>query len=161
MSDIPAFLTYVRSEYLYSLKEGFGYFAPATVFAISSHAHETLKLHLIVDDKLMFSNIPLCALANSKTAPKLEEDECIYDLCPDDVAVVIQYEYLMALENCAVWKKDGSLWQKGIYLFSVEWPKLKHQLHFIELEDGNYTLWSNERITWGEGVPEELPTYDK
>lgn len=161
MADIPPFLTYVRSEYLYSLKEGFGYFAPATVFAISSYTNETLKLHLLVDDKVMFTNVPVCALANSKTAPKFDENDCIFDVCPDDIINVIRYEYLAAVESCGVWNKDSSFWQKGSYLFSVEWPKLKHQLHFLELEDGNYTLWSNERITWGEEIPENIPEYDK
>jgi hypothetical protein len=159
MSDIVPFLTYVRSEYLYSLKEGFGYFSPATVFAVSSCANETLKMQLIADDKVMFPHVPVCALANSKTAPKLTEEECVYAVCPDDVVLATQYEYLTTVESCGVWKKDSTFWQRGIYLFTVEWPKTKHQLHFIELEDGNYIFWANEKITWGDEVPEKLPEY--
>ena len=159
MSNISPFLTYVRSEYLYDLKEGFGYFTPATVFAISSCANEQLKMQLIANDKTMFSHVPVCALANSKAAPKLPDEECVFDVCSDNAATTTQYDYLIAIEHCGVWKKDGSFWQKGIYLFTVEWQKTKQQLHFIELEDGNYIFWANERITWGDEIPEELPKY--
>lgn len=160
-NDIPPFLAYVRSEYLYSLEEGFGYFTPATVFAVSSYPNETLKLQLIADDKVMFPNVPVCALANSRTAPKIEEEDCVFDVCPDENITIAQYDYLTTVEHCALWKKDGSFWQKGIYLFSVEWPKTKSQFHFIELEDGNYSFWSNERMTWGEDIPEKIPEYKK
>jgi hypothetical protein len=157
--NIPAFLTYVRSEYLYSLNEGFGYFAPATVFAISSRSGESLKFQIIVDDKVMFSNIPICALANSKTAPKMTEEECIYNMCSDDDANIIQYDFLSNIEHCSVWNRDNTYWQKGIYLFTVEWHKSKEQGHIIELEDGNYVCWPNQKITWGEEIPDKLPEY--
>lgn len=160
MIDIPPFLTYVRSEYLYSLEEGFGYFTPATVFAISSSPNETLRLQLVTDDsKILFNSIPVSALANSKTAPRFDEGECVFAACPDDNAIVVQYDYLSRVESCGVWKKDGTFWQKGIYLFTIEWPKAKQQLHFLELEDSNYALWSNERLTWGEEVPEKIAEY--
>lgn len=161
MNDIPPFLTYARSEYLYALEEGFGYFTPATVFAISSHINDTLKLQLITDDsKLLFNNVPISALANNRTAPRLEED-CVYSTCPDEHATVIQYEYLINTQHCGVWKKDGSFWQKAMYLFTVEWPNVKMQLHFLEMEDGNYVLWANDKITWGEEIPEKIAQFSK
>ena len=147
-SSVPPFLTYVRSEYLYALKEGFGYFTPATVFAISSYLNDKLQFHIIVNDTTMFSNIPVCALSNSKDAPKLSENNCIFENCPDDLITIIQYEYLQEINVCGVWKKDNSFWQKGIYILTVEWPKAKKQNHLIELDDGNYIFCSNEQITW-------------
>jgi|ERR1700722_20040193 len=155
--DINPFLTYVRSEYLYALKEGQGYFSPATVFAVSSYPNENLKFQILVDDKTHVGNIQTCALANSKTAPKIAEEDCVYTSCPDEFIVVNQYEYLSTLAICGVWKRDNSFWQNGTYIFSVEWPKTKMVLHLIELEDGNYSLWPSEKLTWGE--VEELPKY--
>jgi hypothetical protein len=156
--NIIPFLTYVRSEYLYKLTEGHGYSSPATVFAISLSPNETIKLNILADDTTMFSNIPVCALMNSKAAREVPEDAAVFDVCPDGSAEVIQYEYLTAVEHCGVWKKDRSFWQKGVYLFSVEWQN-KEQSHFIELEDGNYVFWNNRHITWGEETPTELPAY--
>jgi len=162
MTDIKPFMTYVRSEYLYSLEEGFGYFTPATVFAISCHTNETLRLQLITDDsKILFNSVPVSALANNKTAPRFNEEECVFSVCPDKNAVVVQYEYLSGVESCGVWKKDETFWQKAIYLFTVEWPDAKQQLHFLELEDGNYTLWSNERLTWGDQIPAKIADFSK
>lgn len=158
-SDIRPFLTYVRSEFLYSLKEGFGYFTPATVFSVSSYAGDTLKFQVIADDQILFPNVPVCALSNSKSAPKLLEEDCIYGPCPDDDIVVIQHEYLLAVGDCGVWNRDSSFMQKGTYMFTVEWTKVKQQYHLIELEDGNYILWSNEKITWGAEIPDKMPEY--
>lgn len=156
--NIIPFLTYVRSEYLYKLTEGHGYSSPATVFAISLIANETIKLQILADDTTMFSNIPVCALMNSKAAREVPEDACVYDVCPDSNAEIIQYDYLAAIEHCCVWKKDNTFWQKGVYLFTVEWTN-NTKYHFIELEDGNYVFWLNEKITWGEDAPEKLPLY--
>jgi hypothetical protein len=157
-ADIPPFLTYVRSEFLYSLKEGFGYFTPATVFAISCTKGETIKFHVIVDDQLHVSNIQTSALANSKTAIKLQEEECVFALCPEENVIVNQYEFLSNIGSCVIWKRDGSLWQRGNYIFTVEFLN-KDQLHLIELDDGNYIFWPSSNITWSEDIPAELPIY--
>lgn len=156
-SDIQPFLTYVRSEYLYALKEGFGYFTPATVFAISSYANDKLKFQILADDKTMFNDIPSCALVNSKEAPKLEDDG--FENCPDEYIAVIQHEHLLNINVCGIWKRDHSFWQKGIYILTVEWPKAKQQVHLVELENGNYVFWSNKYMTWGNDIPEKLPIY--
>jgi hypothetical protein len=156
--NIPVFLTYCRSEYLFRHTEGEGYSTPATVFAISLTPNETIKLNILADDTTMFSNIPVCALMNSKAAREVPEDACVFDVCPEGSADIIQYEYLSAVEHCGVWKKDRSFWQKGAYLFSVEWEN-KLQYHFVELADGNYVFWDNAYITWGEDQPEKLPAY--
>lgn len=152
--DIPIFLTYVRSEYLFELKQGQGYYTPATVFAISICSGETIKFQILTDDRTLFSNIPVSALANDKVAPKYQEEQYV---CTDDIANIIQHEYLTAIEHCAVWKQDNSFWQKAIYILTIEFPKTKQQLHLLEMEDGNYTFAPNENITWGEDHPNELP----
>lgn len=156
-ADITPFLTYARAEYLYSSNESAHYFTPATVFAISSYPNQSLKFQILADDKVMMNNIPICALANSKDAPRITEEECVYYVCPNEYVVMNKYEYLAALGECGVWKKDNAFWQKGMYMFSVEWPNTKIVLHLIELEDGNYILWPNEKLTWAE--TEELPKF--
>lgn len=157
--SIPPFLTYVRSEYLYDLKEGFGYFGEGTVFAISSYPDSPLTFQVMVDNTTLFSNVPVFALTNSKTAVKLSEDESVFFNCPDEDVAVSQYEYLISINDCCVWKRDDTFWQKGSYLLTIDWWKSKKSLHLIELEDGNYILWPNEKITWGADPPEKLPTY--
>lgn len=158
--SIPPFLTYVRSEYLYSLKEGYGYFTPATVFAISGNAADSLKFQIITENNILFKEIPVCALSNDRTAPKLSEEECVATNCPDNELFVVEYDYLSTLRICGIWKKNFTFWQKGSYIFTIEWPKNKLSLHLIELNDGNYVLWNNENITWGEEIPQDFPKFN-
>jgi hypothetical protein len=158
-ADIPPFLTYARSEFLYELREGFGYFTPITVFAVSSLVNEPIRFQIMADDKVHVKNIPIHALSNSKTAPKIEEVDCLWASCPDNEVDVIQYEYMATVGICGVWKKDGAFWQTGNYVLTLEWIKTKTTMHLIELNDGNYVLWAPEHLTWGEEQPKELPKY--
>ena len=155
--SIPPFLTYARSEFLYALKEGFGYFTPITVFAITSIHNEPIRFQIMADDQVHIRNIPIHAIANSKAAPKIEEADCIWAACPDNDVEVVQYEYLTTIGICAVWKKDSTFWQTGNYVLTLEW--LNDTMHLVELDDGNYVLWSPTHLTWGEEVPKELPQY--
>jgi hypothetical protein len=159
MPDIVPFITYIRSESIYDGVEGHPYFTDATVFAISSIPNETLKFSVIANDITLFNDIPISALSNSKEAPKLSEDDCVFENCPDEYVSIIQYEHLSNISTCGVWKKDKSFWQAGNYILTVEWNKAKKSLQFIELNDGNYILWANEFLTWGDCIPEELPNY--
>lgn len=153
--DIAPFLTYIRFEQLYALRV-----LPATVFAISICKGETLKFQAIVDDKTLFSNVQLSSLVNDKMSQILKEEDSIYFPCPEDNANILQHEYLSVIEHCGVWKKDNTFWSKGIYVFTIEWQISKQQLHLLELEDGNYVFWPDEKITWGEDIPDELPQFE-
>lgn len=157
--DIQPFLTYARSEYLYSLEEGFGYFTPITVFAVSISKGEEINFQIMTEGNILFPNIPIRALANSKTSTPLETHS--FDVCPDDNATIIQHDYLNSIGSCGVWHKDGTLWSIGTYLFTIEWHNAKRQMHFIELEDGNYVMWADSHIIWGNDMPEKLPGYGR
>lgn len=158
--DIPPFLSYIRADYLHSHTEGQGYFSDATPFAIVSTVGEYLKFH-IVSVHTTFFNIPVNAITNSKTSPILSEDDASFLTCPSDDVETIQYDHLTNVSHCGVWKQDGSFWQLGSYVLSIEWPRVKVNVHLIELEDGNYIVWDGDFITWGEDVPESLPKYGK
>jgi len=98
----------------------------------------------------------ISAIANSKIAPKIEEVDCVYSVCPSDDITINQYEYLSTLAACDVWKRDNTFWQSGSYMFTVEWSN-KFSLHLIELEDGNYIFWPSDKLTWS--AADELPLY--
>ena len=156
-ANIPVFLTYIRSEFLYSHKQGFGYFEDATPFAITSIPNGYLKLN-IISNNMAFNQIPLSGITNSKTSSELSEDECNFHNCILGSIFIVKYEHLDTISNCSVWKKDNSLWQLGTYVFTICWEN-GEELHIIELEDGNYIAWANSHIVWGDEVPEGLPEY--
>lgn len=147
--NIPPILSYVRSEYLYEDMVGKPAFQDATVFALSSRPNMPLCFQAMIDNNSLFSNVPVAALTNRREAVKLAEDACIYQVFPDDNVSVVVLEYLTTLDNCRVYNKDGTYWQDGQYVFTVEWELLGEQLHLIELEDGNYVFWGNGGLEWG------------
>ena len=147
--NIPPFLSYVRSEFIYDDMTGHQYFQDATAFAISARSNETLKFQILVGEGRIHSEVSVAALTNSKEAVKLSDESCSYSVFADDEVSLMRFEYLSGLGPCIVNNKDGSFWQNGQYIFSVEWENLKQQLHLIELEDGNYVFWGNEGLVWG------------
>src|SRR5271165_3760989 len=148
--NIPPFLSYVRSEFIYDNMDGQPYFQDATAFAISSQPNETLKFQILVGEGRIHT-VSIAGLTNSKEAVKLSDEGCSYSLFNDDnddrVSVIV-LEYLAGLGACKVNNKNGSYWQDGQYVFTVE--NLKQQLHLIELQDGNYVFWGNEGLVWGQ-----------
>jgi hypothetical protein len=146
-ADIQPFISYVRSKNLYNEEV----FSDATVFAVSSCVGEYIKLDIMSDNKV-YPRVPICMLINDRVAPVLTEADCVYDICPDGNIYVNVREYLAELSNCTIYKKDGSFWQQGMYIFTVEWEN-KLQLHFIELNDGNYCFWGNDGMSWENKLP--------
>jgi hypothetical protein len=159
--DIPPFLTYVRSEYLFDHKEGDSYFSPATVFSISISKDEYPTFQVIINDTTLFSNIPISAFANSKGVRPLEESNYIYFHAPNENVIACTHDYLSSIEDCFVWQRNAERFQAAKYILTIDWYLENKQLHLLELEDGNYILWPSELITFGSNVPEKLPAYGR
>jgi hypothetical protein len=95
-------------------------------------------------------------LTNNKVSPKISEEECLY-FFPNSIISAHRFEHLANIEDCGVWRKDNSYWQSGTYMFSFELLGEESPIHFIELSDGNYVLWPNPKITWGNIATDNLP----
>jgi hypothetical protein len=136
--DIAPFLTYIRNN------EN-GFFASATVFALSSTKGEYISAQILVENQTLIGNIPISALTNNKETIKLDDKDCVYCACPSDNFIINCYEHLNSISICSILKSDNN--QCGTYILTCEWEN-KLQLHFIELEDGNYIFWPNDKIVW-------------
>jgi hypothetical protein len=128
---------------------GHQYFQDATAFAISARSNETLKFQILVGEGRIHSEVSVAGLTNSREAVILTDESCSYSVFNDDKVSVIVLEYLVGLNGCVVNNKDGTFWQNGQYVLTIEWENLKQQLHLIELENGNYVFWGNEGLVWG------------
>lgn len=158
--DLQPFLTYIRAEYLSQAQNNAGSFQEGAVFAISTVANQNPSFNVMVNEVSVFSNIPVAALSNSRPSPNFDDNDYNFSHCPESEASVAHLDYLTNINSCAVWKRNKSYWQKGSYLFTLDFPNANQQLQLIELEDGNYIFWDNSLITWGEEVVERLPEYD-
>jgi hypothetical protein len=159
--DIQPFLTYIRAEYLNPSPNNVGHFQEGAVFAISTVAGQAPSFNIMVNETSVFSNISAAALSNSRPSQKFDDDDYNFYNCPESDASVVHLDYLTNINSCAVWRRDKGFWQKGNYLFTLDFPNANQQLQLIELEDGNYIFWDNSLITWGEGVIEKLPNYEE
>jgi hypothetical protein len=148
--NIQPFVCYVRSEFIFDDMNGQPYFQDGTAFAISAKSNETLKFQIMVGEGRIHPEVSVAALTSRQEAVKLIDDACSYTVFPDDKVSIVVLDYLSTLDTCGVLNKDGSFWQNGQYLFTVEWDNLKKQLHLIGLDDGNYVFWGNEGLVWGE-----------
>ena len=126
--DIPAFLTYIRGQ------EGF--FASGTVFALSANKAERICVQVLIENKVV--RVPISALTNSKETKRLEDNV----VCPSDIFIINQYEYLTDMSICCIDDKTGT------YILTIEFDN-GSQFHFIELEDGNYIIANNDDVSWG------------
>jgi hypothetical protein len=136
--DIDAFLTYARASEP-------GFFASATVFALSSTKGEYISAQILVENQTLVGNIPISTLTNNKETIKF--DDCVYCICPSDNFIINCYEHLNSISICSILNSDGNFMQHGTYILTCEWEN-KLQLHFIELENGNYIFWPNDKIIW-------------
>jgi hypothetical protein len=147
--NLPSFLlTHARTECLYDSTEGHAAFEDALIIAIHCRANETLRFQILVNSEKLFANVPACALTNSQAAVKLTEEEAVWSIFSDERASICVLDGLKLADPCIVLKRDGSVWQNGSYVLTVEWERLREQLHLIELEDGNYCFWGNEGLRW-------------
>jgi hypothetical protein len=131
--DISPFLTYVRGEQ--------GFFASATIFALSATNGEYLSVQALIDNKVV-GNVSISALTNNKNTAKLEN--AVYCVCPSDNFIINCYEHLNNIGICFILNDDK---QAGTYILTVEFDN-KLQLHLIELEGGNYIFWPSDKIIW-------------
>lgn len=132
--DIAPFLTYLRVE-----KDNIVAFASATVFALSATKDQNITANILIDNKTLINNIQISSLTNNKITIKSNEAEYI---CPSDKFVINSYDHLNNIGICSVDDKSAT------YILTVEFEN-KLQLHFLELEDGNYIFAPNEKISWG------------
>ena len=149
----------LREEYLYDLKEHHNNFIPAKIIAISSYPGHTLTFTVLVHDKYIFSYIPIIALAWFITEAKSTLERAVYKNCPSAELTVAYYD---ALNECTVFKHDGSYLSGGTYLLSVDWYNDNELLHLIKLDDGTLALYPNHKIVFGKNSAKaELPKYKK
>jgi hypothetical protein len=164
-ANIPPIDCYVRKEYLYDHEQGHGEFVSCSVFAIKSLQNNALLFSVMTDIGAVYDKIPISALApydnpNPEHLPfhVLQLWDC-FSYQPH----VIEYMFLKG-KRCSVLLKDGTK-RLGIYKFSVDWSAdssnmvstsyaeitAEHKTaHIIQLDDGYYCAYPNNRILWAE-----------
>lgn len=179
--NIPPIECFIRKEYLYNLEKGHGELVEGTAFAIKSLQGTALLFSVMTDIGALYDKIPISALVpysqvyrdnNMDISDVLHKEFHELQLwdCFSYSPHVIQFMFLKG-KRCQVFLKDGTR-REGIYRFSIDWdadssktistsyaeePSQHKTAHVIELFDGYFCAYPNNRILWAEPSMVERP----
>lgn len=163
--NIPPIECYIRKEYLYNLETGHGELVEGTAFGVKSLQGNALLFLVMTDIGAIYDKIPISALVPyaKKDAPALPFHYLQLWDCFSYSPHVVQFMFLKG-KRAMVLMKDGSH-REGIYRFTIDWdadgsksvstsyaeePSQHKAAHVIELFDGYFVAYPNNRILWSE-----------
>jgi hypothetical protein len=150
--DLRPFACLLRREHVMNLEEGHGEFLPCTVFGLSSYAGHAPTFSVLVEDRFLYTYVPVHALAGQACEPLALHESAYFD-CPDEVVTVVYHRHLLELGRCRVYRRDGSPWSTGTYLCTLDWYRADHALHLVRLDGGPFLLWPNHRLAFSDAGP--------
>lgn len=163
--NIPPIECYIRKEYLYNLESGHGELVTGTAFAIKSLQGNALLFQVMTDIGAVYDKIPISALVpfECPNSPHLPFHVLQLWDCFSYNVECVQFMFLKG-KRCLVLLKNGER-KEGIYRFTLDWnsdssqalstsyaeePSQHKSCHIIELFDGYFCGYPNNRILWNE-----------
>lgn len=152
--NIPHFYCYMRKEHMYQHQSHIGEYVKVTVFGVRSVPDRALLFHVLTDDGIVRSNVPVHMLCHTESAPNVPLDHLqLWDCFSVNCASIV-YDYLKNSRAKVVFKDRTEHW--GDYMMTFDWydnpysdePTQYKCLHMIKLDNGCYTLQPNNRIFW-------------
>jgi hypothetical protein len=152
--NIPHFYCYMRKEHMYQHQSHIGEYVKVTVFGARSVSDRALLFHVLTDDGIVRSNVPLHMLCHAEYAPNISLDYLQLWDCFSVNCTTITYDYLKNSRAKVVFKDKTEHW--GDYMMTFDWydnsysdePTQYKCLHMIKLDNGCYCLQPNNRIFW-------------
>ena len=149
----------VEKRYLYDMDNIEGYIN-CTIIGISSYEQQPLTFHILVEDKYIYSDIPIFALrTNTDLKIIIPNNTLSFVNCPDINIDVFTFDSLKEKKINCYFKRE-SIWLKANkYYFSIDFYKDNQFVHLLALENGQFAFVPNHKINWkGE---KELSNYKK
>jgi len=164
-ANIPSFKALVRKSYFTKNPKDSDEFYDVYVFGLQSCAGVILTFHVMVDNGMVRSRVPLSEIYTK--IPKKDipfNFKQLWDCFSENVSV-IEYDFL-SFHRAQVVLRDGSkVW--GTYLFTVDWynnpysdePSDYKCGHIFESDEGYLLCMPNNRIFWKDSnwVTKSLP----
>lgn len=163
--NIPPIECYIRAEYLYNLESHHGELIEGTAFAVKSLQGNALLFNVMTDIGAVYDKVPISALVNFEQPDAPHWPFHVLQLwdCFSYNPHVAQFMFLKN-KRCMVMLKNGRK-EEGIYRFTIDWdadssnrittsyaeePSQHKSAHVIELLNGNFCAYPNNRILWNE-----------
>ena len=164
-ANIPSFKALVRKSYFTKNPKDSDEFYNVYVFGLQSCAGTILTFHVMVDNGMVRSRVPL-----SEIYTKIPTNDIPFNFkqlwdCFSENVSVIEYNFL-AYHRAQVVLRDGTkVW--GTYIFTVDWynnpysdePTDYKCGHVFESDEGYLMCMPNNRIFWKDSnwVTKSLP----
>jgi hypothetical protein len=156
--DLEPFKCLVRQQYLYDFDNGWDEFASCKVFACSSYPGHLLTFHILVEDKFIYSYLPIQSLCWKMSNEPLMEYVNYFN-CPSDEVTVSKFECLN--KTIQMFNRNGSYRGKGKYLMTFDWHNDNQLCHLIEEDNGIFSLCPSHKIVVSDDINVQLPKFKK
>jgi hypothetical protein len=170
-SNIPSFKAMVKKSFFTKNEKDSNEYYNVYVFGIQSLAGKILTFHIITDDGMIRSRVPISEIYTKKP----ENDipfyyKQLWDCFSENVSV-IEYDFL-AFHKAQIILRDGTkVW--GTYIFTIDWhnnpysdePSDYKCGHIFEGDDGYLLCQPNNRLMWKDSnwitkkLPEDLKQF--
>ena len=170
-ANIPGFKALVRKSYFTKNQKDYSEFYNVYVFGIQSCAGTILTFHVMVDNGMIRSRVPISEIYTKKPIIDIPFNfKQLWDCFSENVAV-IEYDFL-AYHRAQIVLRDGSkVW--GTYMFTIDWfnnpysdePTDYKCGHIFESDEGYLMCMPNNRIFWKDSnwvtkkLPDDLKQY--
>ena len=168
--NLPPIMVYVRNEFLFGQKKGFGEFTVGHLVSVRSLQNQCFQFSVLLGNGALFTGLPAHALAFKQEAPKRPLNESqMWDSISSSIDI-IQLELLLYMP--ATIKLFSGELVKGEYLFTIDavgtndlsrHPIHWKQMHCFKTEEGNLLISPQYRVQFqDEALCKDFPleSYD-
>lgn len=170
-SNIPSFKAMVKKSFFTKNEKDSNEYYNVYVFGIQSLAGKILTFHIITDDGMIRSRVPISEIYTKKPENDIPfHYKQLWD-CFSENVTIIEYDFL-AFHKAQIVLRDGTkVW--GTYIFTVDWynnpysdePSDYKCGHIFEGDDGYLLCQPNNRLMWKDSnwitkkLPEDLKQF--
>lgn len=151
----PYIKVFVRKEYLYNFKEGFGEFEEGYLFGATAITNRPLFFHVHLKSGAKVMRLPISAFCHKKEAPKQKlGDLQLWDCLSSDMEC---HRYSYFIDYLAKVKLNDGKVYNGRYITTFDFkpeggfeetPDQHKDFNLIALDNGNFAIQPNNRILW-------------
>jgi hypothetical protein len=169
--NIPSFKALVRKSHFTKNEEDKNTFLNVYCFAIQSVSGTILTFHVMTDDGMVRSRVPMSEIFLSEPKNDIPSNyKQLWDCFSENVSV-IKYDFLLHHRAQIVLRDGNKVW--GTYMFTVDWfdnpysdePSDYKCGHIFKSDDGYLLCMPNNRLFWKDSnwvtkkLPEDLKQY--
>jgi len=164
--DTPYTRCFIRQEFFYDEKRGYGDFTEAYVFGFRSEPQRVPMFQVMLANGEQWARVPIHMIC-SKPCDPLPLDVSVWWDCYSRYCTVHEFAFLRNhAVNC--YGRDKQL-RRGSYLFTIDWatggfseiPDQHKNHHIISLESGQWVAYPNNKLLWiDDSWIEGKPSFD-